>query len=110
VQVEPGVADALAGRWVGRPRIHTIDVDIELELTKNADGTVNGKLVGTNLGRIDRPLRAFTIVDRTVYFTLPNVDPWRFSGEMGDGTITGVIASAQGGVPVTFRKQTGRSR
>ena len=50
VQVAAGVADALAGRWVGRPRIHTIDVDIELEFTKNADGTVNGKLIGTNLG------------------------------------------------------------
>ena len=105
VTVAPGVADALAGRWVGRPRIHTIDVDIELEFTKNADGTVNGRLIGTNLGRIDRPLRQFTIADNTVYFTLPNVDPWRFSGELGDGTITGVVASAQGGVPVTFRKQ-----
>ena len=64
VQVGPGVADALAGRWVGRPRIATIDVDIELEFTKNADGTVNGKLIGTNLGRIDRTLRSFTIADR----------------------------------------------
>jgi hypothetical protein len=106
VQVEPGVADALAGRWVGRPRIHTIDVDIELEFTKNANGTVNGKLIGTNLGRIDRPLRQFTVADNVVYFTLPNVDPWRFSGELGDGTMTGVVASAQGGVPVTFEKQT----
>ena len=64
VQVAAGVADALAGRWVGRPRIATIDVDIELEFTKNADGTVNGKLIGTNLGRIDRTLRSFTIADR----------------------------------------------
>ena len=104
------IQDALAGRWVGRPRIHTIDVDIELEFTKNADGTVNGKLIGTNLGPIDRTLRSFAVADDTVYFTLPNVDPWRFSGELGDGTITGVVASAQGGVPVTFRKQTGRPR
>jgi hypothetical protein len=110
VQVAAAVADALAGRWVGRPRIATIDVDIELEFTKNADGTVNGKLIGTNLGAIDRPLRQFTIVDNTVYFTLPNVDPWRFSGELGDGSITGVVASAQGGVPVTFRKQPSRAR
>jgi hypothetical protein len=108
VQVAAGVADALAGRWVGRPRIATIDVDIELEFTKNADGTVNGKLIGTNLGRIDRPLRGFTVANNTVYFTLPNVDPWRFSGELGDGTMTGVVASAQGGVPVTFRKQPSR--
>ena len=110
VQAVAGVADSLAGRWVGRPRIATIDVDIELEFTKNADGTVNGKLIGTNLGRIDRTLRDFTIVDNTVFFTLPNVDPWRFSGELGDGTITGVIASAQGGVPVTFRKRETRGR
>jgi hypothetical protein len=108
VKVEPGVANALAGRWVGRPRIATIDVDIELEFTRNADGTVNGKLIGTNLGRIDRPLRGFTVADGTVFFTLPNVDPWRFSGALGDGTITGVVASAQGGVPVTFQKQAGR--
>jgi hypothetical protein len=108
VRVEPRVADALAGRWVGRPRIATIDVDIELEFTKNADGTINGKLIGTNLGRIDLPLRQFTVADNVVYFTLPNVDPWRFSGDLGDGTITGVVASAQGGVPVTFRKQTNR--
>ena len=105
VTLGAGVADSLAGRWVGRPRIATIDVDIELEFTKNADGTVNGKLIGTNLGTIDRALRNFTIADRTVFFTLPNVDPWRFSGDLGDGTITGVVASAQGGVPVTFRKQ-----
>jgi hypothetical protein len=105
VQVEGGVADSLAGRWVGRPRIATIDVDIELEFTKNADGTINGKLIGTNLGPIDRPLRQFTVADNVVYFTLPNVDPWRFSGDLGDGTMTGVVASSQGGVPVTFRKQ-----
>jgi hypothetical protein len=105
VTVAAGLADTLAGRWVGRPRIHTIDVDIELEFTKNADGTVNGKLIGTNLGHIDRPLRGFTIVDRTMYFTLPNVDPWRFSGDIREGgTIDGVVASAQGGVPVTFRR------
>jgi hypothetical protein len=110
VKVAAGVADSLAGRWVGRPRIATIDVDVELEFTKNADGTVNGKLIGTNLGRIDRPLRQFAIADNTVYFTLPNVDPWRFSGDLGDGTITGVLASSQGGVPVTFRKQQSRSR
>jgi hypothetical protein len=108
VKVAPGVADSLAGRWVGRPRIATIDVDVELEFTKNADGTLNGKLIGTNLGRIDRTLRGFTVVDNTVYFTLPNADPWRFSGDLGDGTITGVLASSQGGVPVTFRKQQNR--
>jgi len=49
-------------------------------------------------------------VDNTVFFTLPNVDPWRFSGDLGDGTITGVVASAQGGVPIAFRKQQARAR
>jgi hypothetical protein len=80
-------------------------VDIELEFTRNADGTVNGKLIGTNLGRIDRALRQFAVADGVVYFTLPNVDPWRFSGELRLNTLSGVIASAQGGVPVTFHKQ-----
>src|SRR5690606_23611149 len=47
VRVAADVADALAGRWVGRPYIATIDLDIELEFTRNADGTINGRLVGT---------------------------------------------------------------
>jgi hypothetical protein len=105
VRVSAEVAAALAGRWIGRPEIHTIDVDIELQFTRNADGTVDGKLIGTNLGRIDRALRQFAVADRVVYFTLPNVDPWRFSGDLRDGTLSGVVASAQGGVPVTFHKQ-----
>jgi hypothetical protein len=104
VEVTPSVADTLAGRWVGRPRIVTIDVDIELEFTKNPDGTVNGKLIGTNLGRIDKPLRNFAIDGRTISFTLPNVDPWSVSGEIADdGTIDGIVFSVQGGAPVTFR-------
>src|SRR5690606_32247200 len=45
-------AEALEGRWVGRPRIPTIDLDIELEFTTNPDGTVTGKLIGTTLGEI----------------------------------------------------------
>ena len=48
----------------GTPRIATIDYDIFLEFTKNPDGTVQGKLIGTNLktfrGKvsptIDKPL------------------------------------------------------
>ena len=128
VELAAGLADALAGRWVGRPRIATIDVDIELEFTKNANGTVQGKLIGTNLGKVDKPLRnlstckapaatppvppCFTSVnERQVNFELPNVDPWRFSGEvMADGTMVGIVASAQGGLPVTFRRATGGAR
>src|SRR5262249_22838453 len=49
VQVEADVANALAGRWVGRHRIATIDYDVELEFTKNADGAIVGKLIGTTL-------------------------------------------------------------
>ncbi|MDX1561359.1 MAG: hypothetical protein R3305_00435 [Gammaproteobacteria bacterium] len=104
VEVTASLADTLDGRWVGRPRIPTIDVDIELEFTKNDDGTVNGRLIGTTLGEIDKPLRNFTIDGRVMRFTLPNVDPWSFAGEITeDGEIAGFVTSAQGGLPVTFR-------
>ncbi|MBN1240540.1 MAG: hypothetical protein JXB36_18705 [Gammaproteobacteria bacterium] len=104
VEVSEEVAETLDGRWVGRPRIVTIDVDIELEFTDNGDGTVNARLIGTNLGEIDKPLRDFAIDGRMISFTLPNIDPWRFQGEITeDGTIQGIVASAQGGLPVTFR-------
>lgn len=105
VEVSPSVADALAGRWVGTPRIVTIDVNIELEFTKNRDGTVNGKLIGTNLGKIDKPLRAFKIDGRQLDFTLPNVDPWNISVQLTDeGTLRGSVFSIQGGMPVTFQR------
>jgi hypothetical protein len=105
VEVAASVAEALAGRWVGRPRIATIDLDIEVEFTRNADGTVNGRLIGTTLGEIDKPLRSFAIDGRQVSFTFPNVDPWSVSGELTDnGTIEGVVYSIQGGMPVTFRR------
>jgi hypothetical protein len=69
VKVSPDVANALAGQWTGKPKVPTVDYNIFLEFTKNADGTVNGKLIGTDLktfrGRvnpkIDKPLRDFTI-------------------------------------------------
>jgi hypothetical protein len=109
VEVTPSIASALAGRWVGRPEIATIDLDIEIEFTRNADGTVNGRLIGTTLGEIDKPLRNFQIDGRQVSFTFPNVDPWSVSGELGDdGTLTGVVFSIQGGMPVTFRRTSGR--
>ena len=95
----------VGGPWVGRPRIVTIDVDVEIEFTKNRDGTVNGKLIGTNFGKIDKPFRNFKINDKTVTFTLPNIDPWSFQGEIKpDGNLTGVVFSAQGGLPVTFKR------
>jgi hypothetical protein len=106
-QVTPDVATALTGHWVGRPRIPTIDLDVELEFTTNADGTVQGKLIGTNLGKIDKALRDFTVAMRRVNFQLPNTQPWTFAGELSaDGSsLTGVLNSAQGGTPVTFRKR-----
>ncbi|MGB7214990.1 MAG: hypothetical protein WBE98_08120, partial [Gammaproteobacteria bacterium] len=104
VAVSADVAKALNGRWVGRPRIVTVDLDIELEFTDNGDNTVNAKLIGTTLGEINKPLRDLTIDGRVVRFTLPNIDPWRFQGELtADGTLQGIVASAQGSLPVTFR-------
>jgi len=106
VEVPASVADALAGRWIGRPRIATIDLDIAVEFTRNRGGAVNGKLIGTNLGAIDKPLRDFKIEGRQVSFTLPNVDPWSVSGQLSDnGTIDGVVFSIQGGMPVTFKRE-----
>jgi hypothetical protein len=106
VKVSADIADVLAGRWIGTPRIPTIDVNIELEFTKNQDGTVNGKLIGTNLGKIDKPLRNLKVNDRQVDFTFPNVDPWSVSGKLTDnGTIDGIVYSIQGGTTVTFKRQ-----
>jgi hypothetical protein len=113
-QVMPDIANALAGKWSGRPRLATVDYDIYLEFTRNADGTVQGRLIGTNLktfrGRvtptINKPLRDFTVKDRRMTFELPNTQPWTFTGDVSaDGAaITGSLNSAQGSLPVTFRK------
>jgi len=109
VTVPGEIADALAGRWVGRPRIATLDLDIELAFARNPDGTVQGRLIGTNLphGRIDKALRDFTMKGRQMNFELPNTQPWTFAGELSaDGrSIGGVVSSSQGGVRVTFRKR-----
>jgi hypothetical protein len=138
VQVTADVANALAGRWVGKPRIPTVDYDVFLEFTKNADNTVQGKLIGTDLktfrGRvspkIDKPLRDLCVVmpgqapppgaraggppspciapgDKVrLNFELPNAQPWTFAGELSaDGSLVGTLNSAQGGAPVTFKKE-----
>jgi hypothetical protein len=114
IEVTAEVADALVGRWVGRPDIATIDVDIEIEFTRNANGTLQAKLIGTNLGEIDKPLRSATsfdgttapIVDgRVIRFELPNIQPWTVGGDLtADGAIVGFVSSIQGGAPVTFRR------
>jgi len=106
--VSPALADAFAGRWVGRPRVVTLDLDIELEFAKRSDDSVIGSLVGTTLGAIGRPLRQVRIEERALQFELPNWQPWSFAGELtDDGTIVGVLSSEQGGVPVTFVRRGG---
>jgi hypothetical protein len=47
--VSADIANQLVGRWVGKPEIPTIGYNIEIEFVKNADGTVQGKLIGTDL-------------------------------------------------------------
>ena len=67
--VAPEIANALVGTWVGSPRVPTIDYEIEIEFVKNADGTIQGKLIGTNLKtfrgkvnpKIDKWLRNFRV-------------------------------------------------
>src|SRR5262249_48786562 len=110
VKVDAPIADALVGRWVGKPRIATIDYDIQLEFTKNADGAVVGTLVGTTLPKetkIDRPLRRFTVQNRRLTFEFPNTQSWNYAGELSaDGTtITGLTSSIQGGIPLDFKKR-----
>jgi hypothetical protein len=106
LKVPRELAGALAGRWVGRPRIATLDLDIELEFAKRSDDTIAGSLLGTTLGAIGEPLRNVRIEGRALRFDLPNWQPWVFAGELTeDGTIVGVLSSEQGGVPVTFRKR-----
>src|SRR5207245_1608767 len=107
VKVEADMANALAGRWVGRPRIATIDYDIELEFTKNADGAVVGKLIGTTLPKeekVDKPFRRFTVTNRRLSWEFPNTQSWNYAGELSaDGkTITGVTNSIQGAAPLEF--------
>jgi hypothetical protein len=111
VQVSADVANALAGKWVGRPRLATIDYDIEIEFTKNADGTIAGKLIGTTLPKevkVDQPLRGFVVKNRALNWEFPNTQSWSFAGELSaDGTsITGTTNSAQGGIQLTFRKRS----
>jgi hypothetical protein len=113
IQVAAEIANALAGRWVGRPEIKTIEYDIEIEFVKNADGTVLGRLVQTTLPDprepkpINQPLANFVAKERRLNWTFPNTQSWAFAGELtADGTaINGVTSSAQGGVRLTFRKR-----
>jgi hypothetical protein len=108
-KVSADVAKQLAGRWVGRPQLKTIDYDIEIEFAPNPDGTVVGRLIRTTLPKerpINQPFRNFRIGGRTYSWTFPNTQEWSFTGTLSDdGTaITGNTTSAQGGIPLTFRK------
>jgi hypothetical protein len=106
ITVARELADALAGRWIGRPRIATLDLDIELDFERRSADTLVGSLVGTTLGAIGAPLRNVRVEQRALRFDLPNWQPWVFAGELTrEGTIVGVLSSEQGGVPVTFRRR-----
>jgi hypothetical protein len=110
VQAPAEVASALEGSWVGQPRIATIEYDIELEFLRNAEGAVQGRLIGTSLPKeepVNRSFRNFRLQNRRINFEFPNTQVWNFAGELSeDGrTIEGTASSAQGGVPVTFRKR-----
>lgn len=101
--VPPDVANALVGRWMGRPRIVTIDYDIEIEFTRNSSGAVVARLIRTTVGNIDLPLQDLSLEDGVLRFEMPNWQPWAFAGELTEtGTISGAVTSSQGGVPVTF--------
>jgi hypothetical protein len=104
------MAKQLAGRWVGRPQLKTIDYDIEIEFTANADGSVVGRLLRTTLPKerpINQPFRGFRIGGRQLAWTFPNTQEWTFTGNLSDdGTaIAGNTNSAQGGIPLTFRRK-----
>lgn len=105
VPFSTNVAEQLAGRWVGRPRIITVDLEIELEFSHRPDGTIVGRLIGTTLGEIKQPLQNLSMENDVLRFELPNWQPWDFAGVLTEaGTISGAVTSAQGGVPVTFRR------
>jgi len=111
VRLAPDVAKSLAGRWVGRPRLATIDYDIEVEFSANADGTVIGKLIRTTLPKeqpVNQAFRNFRINGRQMSWDFPNTQSWNYAGELAaDGTsINGVTNSAQGGIQLTFRKRS----
>jgi hypothetical protein len=165
-KLTPEATKALVGRWTGKPEVDTVDYNVFLEFTSNPDGTVQGKLVGTDLKtfrgkvkpNVNKALRAFRVGcvgagpgggggrgagggapgggggrgggapapggaqvgpggglassceqpgAVSLNFELPNTQPWTFAGQLAaDGsTITGSFSSAQGGVPVVFKKQ-----
>src|SRR5687767_14654131 len=98
----PEIAKALAGRWVGRPQIKTIDYDIEIEFTPNADGTIVGKLIRTTLPQ-ERPInlsfRNFRMnATRQMAWTFPNTQEWSFNGTLSEdgAAIAGVTNSEIG--------------
>jgi hypothetical protein len=114
VEVAPSVADALAGTWVGSlEHMITVDEQVKLQFTKNANGTVNAKLIGTNFGKVDKPLRQFKMDGKKIRFSTPQDQPWSFSGElMDDGTIRGSFTSIEirpDALPVTLKRVSGDS-
>src|SRR6187549_4189432 len=68
-RLTPEATNALVGRWSGKPDVDTVDYNVFLEFTRNTDGTVQGKLVGTDLktfrGKVkptvNKALRSFRV-------------------------------------------------
>ena len=105
VAVSAELQNLLPGRWVGRPDIDTLDYDIEIEFTRNPDGTISGKLIGSDFGPINKPLRQFRITEPQISWQFPNIQAWSFSGIINeDGVIQGSTNSAQGAVWLDFKK------
>ena len=114
-----GLSDLDAGVTIS----HAIDVDGDTltaapltqgangTVTANPDGTVVGRLIRTTLPQerpINLPFRNFRLNSaRAMSWTFPNTQEWSFNGTLSaDGTaISGTTNSAQGGIPLTFRKR-----
>jgi hypothetical protein len=105
-EVAPSVASDLVGRWVGSPEIHVIDLDLEIEFTRNPDGQIVGRLIGTKLGEVNRYMTGVRVDGRRLNITLPNWQTWNLAVDVNeDGTLVGFTSSAQGSFPVTLRRQ-----
>ena len=107
IQVGAERAAMLNGRWVGEPDIGTIEYEVHIEFIDNGDGTVNGRLLGTTLpsGEIDKNLSGLSLNGDSFSWQFPNVDGWRYSGNITeDGAIEGTSSSAQGTVYLNFHK------
>jgi hypothetical protein len=84
--VAPEIANQLVGRWIGKPEIPTIDYNIEIEFVKNPDGTIQGKLIGTDLKSFRGKVN-------------PKIDKWLRDFRVGPPPARGGGAGGRGGAP-----------